>query len=59
MAFRTVIVKNRCKLEYSLNYLVCRGDEEKRILLDEIEFLIILPEPKYPSVSGFCLMHFF
>lgn len=41
MAFRTVIVKNRCKLEYSLNYLVCRGDEEKRILLDEIEFLII------------------
>lgn len=41
MAFRTVIVKNRCKLEYSLNYLICRGDEEKRILLDEIEFLII------------------
>ena len=41
MAFRTVIVKNRCKLEYSLNYLVCRGEEEKRILLDEIEFLII------------------
>lgn len=41
MAFRTVVVKNRCKLEYSLNYLVCRGEEEKRILLDEIEFLII------------------
>ncbi len=41
MAFRTVIVKKRCKLEYSLNYLVCRGDDEKRILLDEIEYLII------------------
>ncbi len=41
MAFRTIIVKNRCKLEYSLNYLVCRGDEEKRVLLDEIEYLII------------------
>lgn len=41
MAFRTIVVKNRCKLEYSLNYLVCRGDEEKRVLLDEIEILII------------------
>ncbi len=42
MSFRTIVVKNRCKLEYSLNYLICRGnDDEKRILLDEIDFLII------------------
>lgn len=41
MAFRTIVVKRRCKLEYSLNYLICRGEEEKRVLLDEIEFLII------------------
>lgn len=41
MAFRTIVVKNRCKLEYSLNYLVCRGEEEKRIIIDEIEYLII------------------
>lgn len=41
MAFRTIVIKNRCKLEYSLNYLICRGQEEKRILIDEIEFLII------------------
>lgn len=41
MAFRTIIIKNRCKLEYSLNYLVCRGEEEKRVLIDEIEILII------------------
>lgn len=41
MAFRTVVIKNRCKLEYSLNYLVCRGEEEKKVLIDEIEFLII------------------
>lgn len=41
MAFRTIVIKNRCKLEYSLNYLVCRSNEEKRVLLDEIEFLII------------------
>lgn len=41
MAFRTIVIKNRCKLEYSLNYLVCRGEEEKKILIDEIETLII------------------
>ncbi len=42
MAFRTVIVKNRCKLEYSLNYLVCRQTEcEKKVLLDEIKLIII------------------
>ena len=41
MAFRTVVIKNKCKLEYSLNYLICRGEEDKRILIDEIEFLII------------------
>lgn len=41
MAFRTIVVKRKCKLEYSLNYLICRGEEEKRVLLDEIEILII------------------
>jgi CRISPR-associated endonuclease Cas1 subtype II len=42
MAFRTVIINNRAKLEYSLNYLVCRkGNEEYRINLDEIKFIII------------------
>ncbi len=41
MAFRTIVIKSRCKLEYSLNYLVCRGEDEKKILLDEIELIII------------------
>lgn len=42
MSFRNVIIRERCKLEYSLNYLVCRKkDEEKRILLDEISLIII------------------
>lgn len=42
MAFRTVIVNDRCKLEYSLNYLICRKlAEEKKVLLDEIKILII------------------
>lgn len=42
MSFRTVVVKTRCKLEYSLNYLVYRtADSEKRICLNEISTLII------------------
>ena len=52
MAFRTVIIKKRCKLEYSLNYLVCRGEEEKKIYLDEIELLII----QNTSVSITCAL---
>lgn len=42
MAFRTVVVKNRCKLEYSLGYMIYRSQEEiKKILLDEIEILLL------------------
>lgn len=41
MAFRTITIKNRCKLEHQLNYLVVRGEETTRILLDEISVLII------------------
>lgn len=41
MSFRTIVVNNRCKLEYSLNYLVCRGEKELRINVSEISTLII------------------
>lgn len=42
MAFRNIIISNRCKLEYSLNYLVCRKtNEEYKILLDEIKTVVI------------------
>lgn len=41
MPFRTVCITNRCKLEYSLNYLIYKGEEEKRIHLSEINTLII------------------
>lgn len=42
MAFRTIVINNRCKLEYSLNYLICRKENNvTRILLDEIKILII------------------
>lgn len=41
MAFRTITIKNRCKLEHQLNYLVVRGEETARILFDEISVLIL------------------
>lgn len=42
MSFRTIIINNRCKLGYSLNYLVCRKEnEESKVLIDEIKLLII------------------
>ena len=41
MGFRTVVIKSRAKLESRLNYLVIRGEAEKKIFLDEISTLII------------------
>ena len=41
MGFRVVTIKSRCKLEFSLNYLVCRNETETKILLDEISTLVI------------------
>ena len=41
MAFRTVIVKQRSKIETRLQYIVIRNEEEKWIHISEIETLII------------------
>ncbi len=41
MGFRTVIVKNRAKLETRLNSLIVRGEQERKIFIDEINTLII------------------
>lgn len=42
MAFRTIVIDNRCKLDYSLNYMICRkANEEVRVVLDEIKTIII------------------
>lgn len=41
MGFRTVVVNSRCKLECRLNFLVVRGETEKKIYLDEINTLIV------------------
>lgn len=41
MGFRTVIVNSCCKLESRLNYLVIRGEKEKKIYINEINTLIV------------------
>ena len=41
MGFRTVIIKNRAKLEVRLGSLVVRGDVERKVFLDEINTIIV------------------
>jgi len=47
MSWRTVVIANRCKLDLKMGYMVIRGEETKRIFLDEISVLII-------ENSGWC-----
>ena len=41
MGFRTVIIKNRANLEVRLNSLIVRGEQEKKVFLEEINTLIV------------------
>ena len=41
MSWRTVIISSRCKLDLKMGYLVVRGEEVRRIFLDEIALLMI------------------
>lgn len=41
MGFRIVVIKNRAKLEFRLNSLIIRGEQEKKIFIDEINTLIV------------------
>lgn len=42
MAFRTLVIKSRCKIEYSLNYLILKKENDvTRVLMDEIKTLVI------------------
>lgn len=41
MGFRTVIVNSRAKLEFRLNFMIVRGENEKRIFIDEINTIIV------------------
>lgn len=53
MSWRTVVISSRCKLDYRMGYMVVRGDEIKRVFIDEIAVLII--ENPAVSFTG-CLM---
>ena len=53
MSWRVVVISSRCKLDYSMNYMVIRGDETQRILIDEIAVLVL--ENNAVSMTG-CLL---
>ena len=53
MSWRTVIISTRCKLDLKMGYMVIRGDDTKRIFLDEIALLMI--ENPAVSLTG-CLL---
>ncbi len=41
MSFRTVAVTHRAKLNFNMGYLEVRGEEVKKVFLDEIDILLI------------------
>ena len=41
MSWRTVVISSRCKLDTKMGYMVVRGEEIRRIFLDEIALVII------------------
>lgn len=47
MSWRTVVISTRCKLDLKMGYMVVRGEDTKRIFLDEIAMLMI----ENPAVS--------
>lgn len=46
MSWRTVVISSRCKLDTKMGYMVIRGEEVRRIFLDEIT-VVILESPAY------------
>lgn len=53
MSWRIVVISNRCKLDLKMGYMVVRGEDTKRIFLDEIAILMI--ENPAVSLTG-CLL---
>lgn len=53
MSWRTVVISNRCKLDLELGYMVIRGEETNRVILDEVSNLII--ENTAVAITG-CLI---
>lgn len=53
MSWRVVVIENQAKLDYKMGYMVVRGLETKRILLDEVAVLLI--ENPAISITGFLI----
>lgn len=53
MSFRTVVISNRSKLDLRMNYMVVRGEQTSKVLLDEMDVLIV--ENPAVSLTG-CLL---
>lgn len=53
MSYRTVIVSEQSKLDYKMGYMVVRGKETRRVLIDEVSVLVI--ENPMVSFTG-CLI---
>ena len=53
MSWRTIIIDSQAKLDYKMGYLVVRGSQTHRVLLDEIETLMI--ENPAVSLTGFLI----
>lgn len=53
MSWRTVIVSNQSKLDYKMGMMVVRGEEIRRVVLDEVAILVI--ENPAVSITG-CLI---
>lgn len=47
MSWRVVVIENQAKLDYKMGYMVVRGLESKRVLLEEMAVLVI----ENPAVS--------
>lgn len=53
MSFRTIVITNRCKLDLRMNYMEVRSDTVEKVLLDDIDLLMI--ENPAVSLTG-CLL---
>jgi len=53
MSWRTVVISGRCKLDLKMGYMVIRGEEIRRVYLEEISSLII--ENNAVALTG-CLL---
>ena len=53
MSWRTVVISHRCKLDLSMGYMVVRGEDTSRVLIDEMAILMI--ENPAVSMTG-CLL---